>query len=244
MNLDNTPAPAPEAPATDIPAVEVPLVVAATPEQAPIEEGAPTEEILIGDKVFTSNDEAIAYARQLQGTVATNDAYQQGINDALAGQQNNQSVTQEPVDEVPFFDSAEFYENPQEVMKRVTKQATDKAVDIVRQEAAQKAQTDQLWNEFYSKYPKLQKSDRLVKQELDDNWALLGNMPDASKAMDILAQKATARINSMLADYLPAQELPLTKQATSPGTQTNVTPPAATKPVLDFMSQAKNHYKL
>jgi len=227
------------------PVEEVPLVVAATPEVATDDtEVKAAEEIQIGDKTFTSNEEAIAYARELQSASATNDAYQQGINDAIMNQPQVQSVTNEPVVEAPLFDDAEFYENPQAVIKRVTEQAQSNAVDIIRKENTQKQKADELWGEFYNKYPKLRKSDKMVKRILDDNWNVLGQMPDGSKAMDILAQKATDQIKLMISDFMPGQELPETKQATSPGSQTNVTPVKVDDPVLDFVAQAAQHYKL
>lgn len=224
---------------------EAPLVVAATPIAVPNEpEVTTTEEIQIGDKTFTSNEEAISYARELQSSVATNDAYQQGINDAIMNQSSAPSVTNEPVVEAPLFEDAEFYENPQAVIKRVTEQAQANAVDIIRKENEQKQKSDNLWIEFYNKYPKLRKSDKMVKRILEDNWNVLGSMPDSSKAMDILAQKSTDQIKIMLSDFMPGQELPETRQATSPGSQTNVTPPVVVEPVLDFVAQANQHYKL
>lgn len=220
---------------------EEPLVVSAQPAAADTQA---VEEIQIGDKTFTSSADAVAYAKQLQGQVATHDAYQQGINDAMMNQPQAQSVTNQPVVETPLFDTAEFYDDPQAVIKRVAEQATAKAESNIDAKLEQRRKADGMWTEFYNKYPKLQKSDKLVKQVLNDNWAVLGNMPDAAKAMDILAQRATDQINVMLSDFMPSQELPLTKQATSPGSQTNVTPPAVEEPVLDFTAQANQHYKL
>lgn len=224
---------------------EIPLVVS-TPQVvvAPDDNTPAAETIQIGDKTFTSNDDAIAYAKQLQSTVATNDAYQQGINDAMANQSQVQTVTNEPVVEAPLFDDAEFYENPQKVIKDVMQKATATAETNIRAENAQKEKAGQMWTDFYIKYPRLQKSSKLVKQVLDENWAVLGSMPDGQKAMDILAQKATDQINTMISDFMPGQELPITKQATSPGGQVNVTPPVVDEPVLDFMAQAKQNYKL
>jgi len=231
-----------EVPAEELVVSGAPVVIGGEENNEPAVQAS--EEIQIGDKVFTSSADAITYAKQLQSTVATNDAYQQGINDAIMGQQSAPSVTNEPVVEQPLFDETEFYENPQAVIKKVMSQATDSAVQIVRNETAQKAKTEGIWNDFYSKYPRLQKSDKMVRRVLEDNWSILGNMADSGKAMDILAQKATDEIKVMLADFMPSEELPLTKQATSPGGQVNVTHKVPAEPVLDFVKQATQHFKL
>ena len=90
----------------------------------------------------------------------------------------------------------------------------------------------------------LQKSSKLVAQILDENWATLGAMPDGKKAMDILAQKANAQIQSIVADFLPSTELPTTNSGASPGNQHNVTPVKTEEAPLDFIAQANAQYRL
>lgn len=203
----------------------------------------PAETITIAGKSFTDQNEALAFARQQLAAGDETNAYQQGVIDAHNSVTPAPSVT-DPVTPEPAFDEAAFYENPQAALQSVEERAKQSAIDTMRAETAQQKKNDAVWNGFYAKYPKLAKQKGLVESTLNENWNVLGNMPDGTKALDIVAQKTMLKINNMITEFAPGKVMPDGEQNISTGGQDPVTPQIVEDEVVDFMGQIGSNYKL
>ena len=91
---------------------EEPPAPDAVEQQIEATPAAPADEIVIGDKVFTSKEDALAYAKQLQNEKEATDAYRQGLQDALAQQQGNPAA---PTAAEPDNFDEEFYADPKKL---------------------------------------------------------------------------------------------------------------------------------
>ena len=178
------------------------------------------ELIRVGDKVFHSEKEALAYVQAEQAKdAAANEAYRQALLDA---QLVKDQVTPEEKTADPDFDS-KFYENPQAYLKQVQEQAVNQAKEEMakQQEAAQKEQA--AWDGFYKEYPDLETKDKLVKLLVKENWDEIKTLP-LDSAYKILALKTRKQLKEWADADKPTEQLNRTSQTASPGSQTGVTP--------------------
>ena len=217
-------------PAEEIPAegTEVtPTPVAATPAEAPIQ---------IGNQTFATSQEAFAYAEKIEQESTQNDMYRQGVLDAQNQQQVPQNVT--PKAEENFEEA--FYADPQKFLADRDAKIAASVEEKIMGQIEQTKKSDKIWDEFYKENPDLRVSDRLVRSILNDNWNVLGNMPDGRAAMRIVAQKTRAEIRTYTEAAAPQQVLQNTGTGASPGGQTNVTTEKTPIKSLGFVDQVRN----
>ena len=210
-----------------------PEEVDAAKVQADLSPSDDEELIRIGDKVFSSEKEALAYVQAEQARdSAVNEAYRQALLDA---QLVKDQVTPEETSEEDDFDS-KFYENPKEYLKQVQAQAVEQAkLEIQKQQQAQQ-QEQAAWEGFYKEYPDLETKDKLVKLIVKENWDDIKSLPLES-AYKVLALKTRKQLKEWADADKPSEHLQRTAQSASPGSQTGVTPAPVKEEKLDMISQ-------
>lgn len=210
------------------------------------------EKIVIGDKEFSSQEEALAYARDLQAKGETekllHDAYRQGIEDArlaTSGANSQHGVTQPEPEEDDDFDQ-KFFENPKAYLKAMEEKVRKDAMDQALKQIQQQQQDQQLWNEFYSKHPDLAGFDEDCQAVLARESEMIKTLVQTQgkeKAMDYLARKTRAKFQMWAERQRPRAELPQNSPGASPTGGQRVTQPSQEKnegPV-DFVSQMRQH---
>ena len=227
--------------ADDQAAEEIPLVVGGLPNAESTDEvtpepgvGGSEAPIKIGDREFTDQKEAWAYAEGLEKERLANDSYRQGVQDTM-NQQPVNAQAQAPVQEDNFDEK--FYENPKKYlndMRREIKEEVNKESAVERQQAQT---VEKLWHKFYNDYPDLQGKDKLVKVLLEENWNTIGHMQDSTAAMKILAGKTRAELQGYIEAAKPTTELTNNAGGASGGSQSQVTPKEKEEPVLNFIDQ-------
>lgn len=213
-------------------------------------EAAPVEEpkIIIGDKSFSTKEEAFTYAQSLQSQLRTdeqaNDMYRQGIKDGLLSGKSGENVTEEVKPEDNFEE--EFYADPQAYLKKLQGQADERAQKatqkmfddrdaITEKQANEKA----LWVKFYTENEDLTAKDTLVQAILNKNWQAYENLqPDA--AMSKLAGAVRDELRIYREADLPTTPLHNQPGAVSTGGGENVTRKTTEEKPLDFISQITN----
>jgi hypothetical protein len=185
------------------------------------------DKITIGDKEFATQEEAMAYAKDLHDKGETekllHDAYRQGIQDAAITAVPGEGVTQEPVvEEEDDFDQR-FFENPKEYLKSMAEKVRQETKAEIQAETAQKAADQELWGKFYGKHPDL------VGFEED--------------CQIILAREAEM-IKTLV--KRPQQELPANQAGATPTGGERVTQGGAEKEEgpVDFVGQMRQHKKV
>src|SRR3990167_9428070 len=76
-------------------------------------EPSASEKYRIGDKEFTTQKEALAYAQQLEADLQVSNAYQQGLRDSLNQQQPQQ---QNVIPQEEPYNTDELYTNPNQFL--------------------------------------------------------------------------------------------------------------------------------
>lgn len=207
------------------------------PEETPegvepaIEE--PEDEIRIGDQVFKSTKEAIAYAERIEREKLIADAHTAGVREALEAQMKAQA----PVATEPEEDTFEqdFYSNPKETLKKMQAQARDEAIALIKEEQ----QREKTWSDFLTEYPDIRRKD--AERILQENWETIGKMTDLTKGKQLLAQKVRAEYAEIAELYKPRTALSTGKVATMPsgGAKSGVTPKKDVEKPLSFAEQLR-----
>lgn len=209
-------------------------------EAAPAPAAAPAEEevlIKIGDQTFKTESAAIEYANKLAHEKEVNEAYNSGIQEAIAAAKPAAA----PAAEEDF--DTKFYTDPKSALAEVQRKARDEAVAAIRAEQTAAEQ----WRLFEEENPDLVGQRDIAQKVLQDNWETLGKMTDYEKARKILATKVRGKFQQWAEAAKPRTELPAKKgQVVSAGGSQSVTPAAPAKKVekpLDFVSQLKANRK-
>lgn len=206
-------------------------------EVSEVEETAPTpvvEEIRIGDKVFTSQAEAIKYAESLETEKLVNEAYNTGVKEALHARA---PIVETPPEEDKFEEK--FYTDPKGTLKDLKEQAKQEALQTIRAEQKR----EQLWSEFLGKHPDIDREDAEIILRKPENWETIGKMVDEKKAMDLLAQKVRADYQRKAERLKPRTELPNRQtpvQGSGNSTSSGVTPSKKSSEPQSFVAQFKS----
>lgn len=226
----------------DLPVGETTVEASTTQEGAPLSETEVTptqpqtqvEEIRIGDKVFTSQAEAIKYAESLETEKLVNEAYTKGIQEALSVKN---PVAEPPPEEDKFEEK--FYTDPKGTLKDLKEQAKQEALQTIRIEQKR----EQLWNEFLTKNPDIDREDAEIILRKPENWETIGKMVDEKKAMDLLAQRVRADYQRKAEKLRPRTELPNRQtpvQGSGISASSGVTPAKKTSESQSFIAQMKS----
>jgi len=189
--------------------------------------------IRIGSEVFDSQEEALAYAQELQVTVATKDAFEMGKQSATP---KTTTEEKDAFDEI----EAELFEKPKEALKKLYNLAKTDARSEIRQEDAQLNARKEMWADFYATNQDLVENQELVGYVLDKNLGEIGKLP-TEKALKILADKTRSLLVSKKVTALPSRELPSAKTVTTSATGVATATVAEKKATpMDFISQLMN----
>lgn len=211
-----------------------------TPTPAPSKEG----KIRIGNEVFDSAEDALAYATELQLAITERDAFEKG--------KQSVSKIETPVVEPDWTDEIEkeLFENPKEAIKKIHQKATEDAKKIIEarevekeQAVKQETQRKQTWQSFYESNSDLSTpaAQEVVNGIMQRDWKELGPM-SAEKALPLLAQRSRAFIQSLKETQLPQTTLQSkTVVTTKSGAPATTTTPQKKSSPLDFISQVNKH---
>jgi hypothetical protein len=198
--------------------------------------------IKIGTREFDNQEDAWAYAQELEQEKIANDAFRHGIETASRAQKgNNPGEPQPEEDEDPNFET-EFYTDPKGTLKKYAQRITEQVTRQVRQEAETKQKNEQTWTKFKSTYPDLAGPDEFADVQSfifsPQNWNNLKHL-DTEKALKIAADAVREKYSRILKSRMPGKELKTVKTPASPGNGINVTPQKREEPALNFVTQAK-----
>ena len=189
------------------------------------EEAAPAPKIRIGDQEFSSESEALSYAQRLQ---AESDAYQRGVNEALAHARPGVGDVTPSVEAAPEENVEELYTNPQEFLKKYATKIKNEIVGEHTQRESLKAQSDQIWREFTDRHPALADFRSEVEQFVAQNTTDVRSLIQAKgrpASYDFIATKLKSRFESYASALKPKRELPNTGGGPSPSPRAaSVTP--------------------
>lgn len=207
-----------------------------TPEVARPE----VSKIKIAGKEFSSVEEAIAYAEQLELAQREDKAFQEGYQKAKEGDQP-------PAPQKSLDDEVEelFFENPKEAIKKLREgiqQEIWSAYQNMTQQQSQavrlEAERNQMWEQFYQANSDLAESREYVDFVMKKNWDALKDKK-LEQSLTELADMARKGLKISKEAALPKTELP-NKPVIMPGASgdatTQQTEVTAAQP-LDFIQQ-------
>lgn len=217
------------------PAAEPEAPVEAAPEAPAAEAPAPAEEkpIRIGDQEFSTQEEAFKYAEKLAQEKLIGNAYQTGVQEAIAALKPQAEAAPAPEE-----DDTEYYVDPKAAIAKAEERATKKALEAIKAEQKR----EELWGKFEAKYPDIRRedADRILRKA--ENWNTIGKMDDHEKAMSLLATKVRAEYQEIIDRVKPRSALPNKGgQAVSSGISSppaSVTPKKSAEPT-NFIAELK-----
>lgn len=228
-----------ELPVGDDPIVEPAVEAAAEPaaEGVATEPAAtePEEEIIVGDRTFTSQKEALAYAKELAQEKEILEARQAGMQEVLEATRSGQPAAAPAAPEEDKFEE-EFYSNPKETLQKVASKAKQDAVAEIRAEINR----EKAWDVFLEKYPDIERAD--AERIMRENWVKLEKIKDEAKGMESLATLVRSYYDGIIERRKPRTALPDNKrQAVSPagGAPARVTPSNQTQKPLSMAEQMR-----
>lgn len=222
---------------------EAPVAAEETSPEAPTETEGDTvaaaaetgEPIIIGDREFTSEKEALKYAQQIEQERLRTEAHSAGIREALEATRVQANPTPPPEDDF----EQRFYSNPKETLKTLKEEATREALQVIKQEQNR----ENLWSQFLNEHPDIRRSD--AERMLQTHWETIGKMTDLPKAMKVLASKVRADYAEITEMMKPRTVLADKKQVLSPsgGAPRSVTPTKKEDAPLAFTAQMRAAFK-
>lgn len=224
---------------TGVAPVEGPVVVVESKTRPPEEKPAPP--IKIAGKEFTSIDEAIAYAEQLEIASREEKAFQDGYQKATETTKEPEPAKKTYVEEA----EAKLFEDPKaaiEILREGIRAEIFKAYDtMTAQQVAQQeavARREQTWSEFYKTNTDLADAKEYVEFVTKKHWETLANKP-ADKALSEIAELARKGLKLTREASLPKEELHSkgAKMAGASGDSTTVQVEATHQKNLDFIAQ-------
>ncbi len=210
----------------------------APPEEPPQEETPQAEpKFKLGGREFGSQEEAWAYAEQLEQERLAADAFRQGVE--LASKANQGNPVPQPVPSAPEEIDPEYYTNPQGYFAKRESEIIAKAKAAVDQDLRLRKSHEDTWGQFYTDYPDLAAAREFVDLTLQQNWATLQHV-EKNQALKQLAEKTRAKLKPIIDARLPKTQLPKVTTAASPGGAQQVTPQKKQPQALSLTQQMKN----
>jgi hypothetical protein len=194
----------------------------------------------IGDRTFATQDEAFAYAQQLESELQVADAYRQGLRDAAPQTAQPDSVTPAPQDDL---DTDELYTNPKEFIQKLRNRTKEELLAEVQARENTRNQSDQIWRDFTDRHPALAdfrgEVEDFVSKNLTSVRAIIGTRGQ-SAGYDWVATKLKSRFESYANAVKPSRELPNGRAATAPTAKgPGVTLKPDAKKALSFSEQIR-----
>lgn len=202
------------------------------------EEPKKAAKIRIGGRSFDNQEEAFAYAEELEREKLAADAFRHGL-DTAAGQQKGNPQPEVPAEPEENFEE-EFFSNPKEYLKKFADKIKTQVETTIEQKKSVRERNEETWKGFYSDYPDLEGSKDLVNMFLNQHWANIQHM-DVKPGLKIVADAVRERRRAILNELAPGIELPKTKATASPSGRAGVTQKAAPKKDLNFAQQMRQN---
>lgn len=188
----------------------------------------------IGTRTFETQDEAFAYAQELEAEKIAADAFRQGIEAATGQPQDGNPPAEEEVAEEESPDFIAMALDPKKAREFVDKIVT-KVTKVADERVAAQERKENTWREFYSDHDDLIGKEYLVTSVLRDRWDELKEQ-DTKQALKLVADD----VRKKWKDMNPGQALPKTKNPTTAGNSNagpGVTQQAPEKKPSTFISQ-------
>lgn len=191
----------------------------------------------IGDREFTTQEEAIAFAQSHLTTIETErqvaDAYRAGLREALV---HNAPVQQSVTPPKPAFNTEELYTNPEEFLGKFARQIKEETRAELDQVSNVRAESDRIWSEFTQKHPMLADFRSDVEDYVEKNLMTVQSViatKGRPAAYDYVATQLKARAAAIAGAGKPVRALPNGGTMAAPASkQPNVTKkPVEQKPV-------------
>ncbi len=208
--------------------------------EVPQAEEATTEapKFKIGAREFTNQEEAWAYAEQIEQERIAADAFRQGVEAASRLSPGNPAPQPQKA-EVPEEIDPLYYTDPQAYFAKREAQIIARATQAVDQQTRQRQTHEETWNQFYSEYPDLATAKEFVDLTLQQNWTTLQHV-ETKQALKQLAEKTRAKLKPIIEARIPKTELPKVKTAVSAGGSQQVTQKKTEYRPLSFVEQQRN----
>lgn len=181
---------------------------AAEAAKPPVEEAKP--KIKIGDKEFDTVEQAVEYAKELEQARREDQAFIDGVKTAKGKEAEAEKPPQKTIDEIV---EEKIFEDPKAAIKElreaIKKEMWDEYSQMTAQEKAvaqQKAESERMWNDFYTGNPELSESKEVVNFLVQKNWDKLKDLPH-QKALDQVAEMARTQLKITKEATLPKKEL-------------------------------------
>jgi hypothetical protein len=207
--------------------------------------------IRIGNEFFDSHEDALAYAQDLQLSLAQKDAVEQYRNS------QEQQRTKEEVKEVDPFEGLDqiLFEDPKKGARLIYEKAiadAQKAFDEKQAQAQKEREEAQArheaeesaWAQFSGNNQDLANNRDVVQYIIEKNIAEISKVPMAQREK-FIADKTRAFLGSRYESTLPSKELQ-NKNVSQPmgsNSATSQTPAQNKSEALDFISQVRKHTK-
>jgi hypothetical protein len=231
----------------------------ATEGEAPAEEAARSEETQetpdssrgkyrIGDRVFDTQEEALAYATSQVSALETEnqvaDAYRQGMRDALTNTPTAVENVTPAVPPAPAYSAEELYTDPQAFLDKYARKIKEETRAEIDQSLSLKAQSDQIWREFTDRHPALaefrHEVEDFVSKNTTDVRAVIATKGRPA-SYDFIATKMKSRFQAYASVVAPKRELPNTRSDASPSSKAaRVTQTPPPKKPLSFAEQLRS----
>ena len=192
----------------------------------------------LAGKEFQTQEEAWAYAEELEREKAAADAFRQGVEMASQAQ-GSYPPPQPAAPPAPKEIDPLYYTDPQAYFQKMQAEIVDSARSRIRQEAQAEESKRNLWNKFYSDYPDLAPVHDIVAMTFEQNYKRLEHVK-VELAMKEIAEKTRAKLKPYIEAAMPKVALPKVKTTASPGGANQVTQPKTAGKPLNFAQQMKS----
>lgn len=235
---------------SELQAKEEPTPALAEPEQtaegAKEAPAAGAVKIKIGERTFTSQDEAIAYAEDLERQRLVDEAFRQGIETAQQVAGSNPTAAAAVAPQEPETVPDIYYTNPAAYLKQRDEQILARATQAINEQAAKQERNKATWQKFWSDYPDLASNEAtkdLTDKIYRENFDRLKHVK-TEVALKEIATKTREMMKGLGVTILPQKTLPsITKPVVSSGSSSTTTRPRQEEKVLNWTQQMKNMKK-
>ena len=237
--LEEIPAEQEEVPAEE-PAAEEPEPEVEEPEA----ETPAAAKYRIGDKLFATQAEALAYAESQVAASAENDAIRQLLRETISARAPAESVTQTSR---PADNAEELYTNPDEYLRKRDERIKSEVLQQVQASQASVDADNRIWSEFVERHPDLSEFRNeitLLVKHIQPEVQAVGRNKGQASAIDYVATKFKAQVERAAAALKPKRELAL-KGGGAPagGIKQSVTPKTPPAKALSFTEQLRQTRK-
>ncbi len=220
----------------------------ATPAEEPA--AAPEEQIEIGERTFSTQAEALTYARaelqRKEAEAAIAEAYRAGITDhaaATAPAAPQEDEAQKAMRALGITEEEFYSDVPKALLKLSQKIREDVSREVLGTVSTQ-TEDQKLWSEFNQKNPDLVGFEEDVKVTLakfDKEIKGIATTKGKEKAMEFLAQKTRSKFQEYIDRAKPRRDLSNAPTNGAPASQSNVTSKIVVEQPLSFTEQIRQN---